>query len=129
MSATDQPAPADHDLQQDPYAWQPVCGTFSLCDQCGHPASEHVGNECPAPEGCACGSATCRAAGPHWPPDPTPTLPPHIRHYVHRIRPSLWGDQRVVEFEPGGIAAIDERDVLQLAAALLDVPLDRILSA
>ena len=49
-------------------------------------------------------------------------LPEHIRHYATRIRPHRLDDQRVVEFKPGGIKAIDERDLLDIAALLLTSP-------
>ena len=54
-------------------------------------------------------------------------LRPHI-DYVSRVRPDMLGDQCVVEFSRP-LMAIDERDVLEIAAMLLGVSLDRVLSA
>lgn len=49
-------------------------------------------------------------------------LPAHVRYYVTRIRTSMFGDQRVVEFKPGGIKAIDERDIIDIAELLITHP-------
>ena len=49
-------------------------------------------------------------------------LPEHIGDYVQRIRPRMMGGQRVVEFKPGGVAAIDELDLVDIAGLLLAHP-------
>ena len=49
----------------------------------------------------------------------TAALPEHIAHYVQTIRPHMVLDDVVIEFKPS-VRALDGRDVIRLAAILID---------
>lgn len=70
---------------------------------------------------CEVGCCVC-AQRPPKPSDLADRLPRHIRRYVDSIRPQIFGNQRTVKFKSGGVGAIYERDIIEIAALLIEHP-------
>ena len=93
--------------------------------QCGHEqVVDGHDQRCTRDRGHAglCGPYVCLGCVAGKSGDLVDKLPEHITSYVQRIRPHMTTDQRVVEFKPGGVAAIEERDLVDIAGLLITHP-------